>query len=227
MRYLTLYLVLMMSVHFCQSQTGISDTGLWSQYIFTKSLKNQWFITGDLQYRTYELTSDFQQFIARAGVGYRPKNTQLDLVAGYAYFLSGPFGESETTSGEHRFHQDIWWASNVATCFELKHRIRIEERFVEDQDFRSRFRYTLFLNIPLNQKTITDKTWYLALWNEVFINGETSTGQGQVQYFDRNWAFGGLGYQLNKALKFQLGYMREVTPNISKGQLVLTAFHKL
>ena len=227
MKFNYVILFLIMSCFYCQSQTGISETGLWTQYIYKKPLNDRWAIAGDFQYRTYEVGNDFQQFIARVAVSYQPANIAIDFQAGYGYFTGQPFGASDTSTTEHRLHQDLWFASNVSNRFELKHRLRIEERFIEDQDFRSRLRYTLFLNVPLNNKTIIDKTLYVALWNEIFINGQTDTGTGTVEYFDRNWAFAGLGYKLNSALKLQAGYMREVTPGISKGQVVLTVFHSL
>ncbi|WP_298950517.1 DUF2490 domain-containing protein [uncultured Nonlabens sp.] len=215
------------SCFFCQSQTGTSVTGLWTQYMYKKALNNDWAVAGDFQYRTYEVGKDFQQFIARAAVSYRPAKIAIEFQAGYGYFTGQSFSAGDSTTSEHRIHQDLWFASNVSNRFELKHRLRIEERFIENQDFRSRWRYTLFFNVPLNNKTIIDHTLYAALWNEIFINGQTDTGIGTVEYFDRNWAFAGLGYKLNSAIKFQAGYMREVTPAISKGQLILTVFHSL
>jgi hypothetical protein len=83
----------------------------------------------------------------------------------------------------------------VNSSLEFKYRIGIEERFVKAQDFRTRYRYTLFLNMQLHLKTITDHTLYAAVWNELFINGQTHTSIRTVEYFDRNWAFAGLCYQ--------------------------------
>jgi hypothetical protein len=222
-----LFLLLILSCAYCQSQTKIRETGLWSQYLYKTPLANRWAIAGDFQYRTYEIGADFQQFIARAAVSYQPANTAIDVHAGYGYFTGQPFGAADNTTTEHRLHQDLWFESKVNSRLELKHRVRIEERFVKGQDFRTRFRYTLFLNVPLHRKTITDHTLYAALWNELFINGQTHTGTRTVEYFDRNWAFAGLGYQWNASFKFQVGYMREITPSTSKGQLVISVFHQL
>lgn len=210
-----------------QSQTKIGATGLWSQYIYKKPLNQRWAIAGDFQYRTYEIGADFQQFIARAAVSYRPTYTAIDVHLGYGFFTGQPFGAAEDNTTEHRLHQDLWFESKLNSRFELKHRIRIEERFIKGQNFRTRYRYTLFLNVPLHRSTIAEHTLYAALWNELFINGETDTGTGTVAYFDRNWAFAGLGYQWNASFKFQAGYMRELTPSTSKGQLVISVFHQL
>jgi len=44
-------------------------------------------------------------------------------------------------------------------------------RYVEDQDFRTRYRYAIFLNIPLNKPLIEPNAVYLSLYDEVIING--------------------------------------------------------
>ncbi len=227
MRNYLIIVLLSISYYSMTGQESINETGLWNQYFINTNLGNKLKLAVDLQYRSYEIPSDFQQFIGRAAIGYQPASAQVTLYAGYGYFNSGARGDSDATSYEHRLHQDIWWNSSISEYFEVRHRIRIEERFVENQDFRSRFRYMLFLNVPLNNKKIIDKTYYLALWNETFINGQTKTGTGTVQYFDRNWSFAGIGYKLNSKFKFQAGYMHEFTPGTKKGQIVLSLFQNI
>ena len=54
-----------------------------------------------------------------------------------------------------------------------------------------------------------DKTLYLALYNELFINGQRNIGNGNsVEIFDRNRSYVSLGYMIKKGLKIQLGVMR-------------------
>ncbi|EAS19618.1 hypothetical protein BBFL7_00164 [Flavobacteria bacterium BBFL7] len=227
MRQVLFMLLMVVSGYHMSGQETISDTGLWNQYFINTDIGSRLKLAADFQYRSYEIPDDFQQFISRASIGLQPKGTQIKLYTGYGYFNSGTRGDNDATSYEHRLHQDIWWDSAVSDFFEIKHRVRIEERFVEDQDFRTRFRYIFFVNVPFNNKQIIDNTYYLALWNETFINGQTNTGLGTVEYFDRNWSYAGIGYKLNKSLKFQAGYMYELTPNIKKGQLVLSVFQNI
>ncbi|MGB0428217.1 MAG: DUF2490 domain-containing protein, partial [Flavobacteriales bacterium] len=108
----------------------------------------------------------------------------------------------------------------------ITHRFRYEQRFVENQDFRTRYRYNLFVNIPLNKKELAQKTYYLALYNEVFVNGQKETGTNStVELFDRNRTYLGLGYILNPKVKFQLGWMNQKTDAWGKGQFQLS-FHQ-
>jgi len=88
-------------------QQGISETGLWSQYFYNVPIKGKFRVAGDFQFRTYELTSDFQQFIARAAIAYTPAVGTVELHAGYGYFYGEPFGDSDAGTSEHRLHQDV------------------------------------------------------------------------------------------------------------------------
>ncbi len=208
-------------------QEGESKTGAWYQYIWSKGLTdNGWGINGDFQYRDYEGIGDFQQFIARAAVTYNFKDTPLTVVGGYGYFSSGAFGESDITSYEHRLHQDALLSQKIGNRLYLGHRIRLEERFVEGQDFRTRFRYMLAARIPFNQTTLSKNAFYAVAWSEIFANGQKDIGDGRtVPLFDRNWSLIGLGYSINDTMKFELGYMRETTETWTKGQLVLHLNH--
>ncbi len=72
------------------------------------------------------------------------------------------------------------------------------------------------------------KTLYLALYNEVFINGQRSTGNGNtVEIFDRNRFYVALGYMIKEGLKIQFGVMNQTTDNWSKNQFQLSFHHKL
>ena len=91
------------------------------------------------------------------------------------------------------------------------------------QDFRTRMRYALFANIPLNRPSLSNGAWYLALYNEIFINGERDIGSGRnVDFFDRNRFYAALGYQFNDAGQVQAGYMQQKTDAVSKGQLQIS-----
>ena len=96
-------------------------------------------------------------------------------------------------------------------------------REMKNQDFRTRYRYNLFINIPLNKQVIEPKTLYLSLYNEIFINGQRKIGNGKsVTFFDRNRLYGALGYVFRKGLKMQCGMMRQTNNSFGKNQLQLS-----
>lgn len=108
----------------------------------------------------------------------------------------------------------------------LRHRFRFEQRWVENQDFRTRFRYALFMDIPLNKPEMSVGAVYLALYNELFVNMENDIGDGRsVNTYDRNRSYAAIGYSLRDGLKVQGGYMYQHSNGVEKGQLQLSLHH--
>lgn len=205
-----------------QSGPDEDQLGIWYMYFVQKRFKDsQWGVQGDYQFRFWNTgTSDLEQILLRTGVTYRPKSEDIMFTLGYAYIGTGAFGESDEMTPENRVYQEALFSQKIASRFHLTHRIRFEQRWVESQDFRTRYRYNLFLNIPLNKTSLEKNAIYLALYNEIFINGQTDIGDGRsVQYFDRNRTYLGLGYGIAKSSRVQLGWMKQTTANWAKGQL--------
>ena len=73
-----------------------------------------------------------------------------------------------------------------------------------------------------------DKTLYLALYNEIFINGQRNIGNGNsVEIFDRNRLYLAMGYIIKKGLKIQMGYMKQSTDNWQKSQFQFSFHQKI
>jgi hypothetical protein len=87
-----------------------------------------------------------------------------------------------------------------------------------ESDFKLRFRYFLAFNVPLNNREMTDKTWYGSAYNEIFLNTEKD------HVFDRNRLYGGIGYKLNNTFRFELGYMNQFFSNGGRDQLNMIVF---
>lgn len=209
------------------AQVDESQTGAWYMYFYNHQFKeSQWGIQGDFQYRDWQGLGDLEQLMLRSGLSYTPKNSGVMFTLGYANIITGQFGDSDDTFAENRIYQEALFSQKLANRFYITHRFRYEQRFVEDQDFRTRYRYNLFLNVPLNKKELSPNAIYAALYNELFINGETDIGDNRsVELFDRNRTYLGLGYVLNPTIRFQLGWMNQKTVNWGKGQLQLSMHH--
>ncbi|MFD1015086.1 DUF2490 domain-containing protein [Winogradskyella rapida] len=221
--------LLCLSVSGLYAQVDESQTGSWYMYFYKHQFKESaWGIQGDFQYRDWQGLGDMEQLLLRSGLTYTPKETNVKFTLGYGHVTSGAFGESSATAVEHRIYQEALLPQKLGNRVYLTHRFRYEQRFVDDQDFRTRYRYNLFLNVPLNAKTLDPKTIYAALYNEIFINGNTDIGDGNtVEIFDRNRTYLGLGYVLNPNIRFQLGWMNQKTVNWGKGQLQLSMHHTI
>lgn len=201
--------------------------GSWYMYFFNKSFKEGRFgLQGYLQYRGWNAGGDLEQLLLRSGLTYKPENTSVMLTLGYADITSGAFGDNDNTTGERRLYQEVLLPQKITDRILLTHRFRYEQRFVDGQDFRTRYRYNIFVNVLLNKAVLEKQTLYLALYNEIFINGQTGIGDGRnVQRFDRNRTYIGLGYGLKDNLRIQVGWMRQTTVNWGKNQAQFSLHH--
>lgn len=141
---------------------------------------------------------------------------------GYSNIANGEFGSSNSTTSEDRIYQEALLPQEIGSRTYLRHRFRYEQRWVENEDFRTRFRYAIFMNVPFNQDDLKRGAWYLALYNEIFINGQRDIGDGRtVEVFDRNRFYSAIGYSLRDNLQIQGGYMYQYSDSTKKGQLSL------
>ncbi len=229
MKQLSVLFLLMMCSQIGWSQRALDEDqlGAWYMYFFTHRLPDSpWGVQGDFQYRSFDLLSDKDQLLLRTGLTYSPVNAGVTFTLGYAYVSSGVFGEGGEEVVENRVYQEALIPQKLGGRFLLTHRFRYEQRWVEHQDFRTRYRYNLFVNVPLNARELKKNTLYLALYNEIFINGQKDIGGGRsVELFDRNRFYSGLGYGLADRLRMQLGWMRQATDQWAKNQLQVSLHH--
>jgi hypothetical protein len=184
---------------------------------------SQWGLQGDLQYRNWDLGGDLEQLLLRGGLTWRPKSGDAMFTLGYANITSGEFGPSSSTSSENRIYQEALLSQKIGERVYLRHRFRFEQRWVDDQDFRTRYRYALFIDVPFNREDLKKGAFYFAFYNELFINGQRDIGNGrEVEVFDRNRTYAALGYSLSDNLRLQGGYMYQYSDAVEKGQLQLS-----
>jgi hypothetical protein len=212
------------------SQIDPDEMGAWYLYIVNTRFKKDslWGVQGDIQHRNFNIIGDLQQLLIRGGITYMPKESPLKLTFGYAHITNGTPGASMESSVENRFYQETSFPIKLARRIYSNHRFRYEIRFMENQDFRTRYRYGVFLNIPLKKIVMEPKTLYLSFYNEIFINGQRKIGEGKnVAFFDLNRLYGAFGYVFRKGLKMQFGMMRQTTNSFGKNQLQLSLHHTL
>ena len=204
----------LMLPNFVQSQE--SDFGNWLIYIGNKKLNQKWNLHNEVQYRNYNAIGDLEQLLLRTGLGYTFNENKNNILLGYGYILSENYvgdNDDKVSVNEHRIFQQFTSKQNIGSV-KLNHRYRFEQRFVES-DFKMRFRYFLGLNIPLNNN---DKNnYYFSAYNEIFLNTESAI-------FDRNRVFGGIGYHLNKNIRFEIGYMNQFFETDSSDQFNILTF---
>ncbi|MGB3605842.1 MAG: DUF2490 domain-containing protein [Psychroserpens sp.] len=223
------FLVLLISFSTCYAQGPDEDQlGAWYMYFWNTTFnESNWGVQGDYQYRDWRGLGDREQLLLRTGLTYSPKESGVKFTLGYANITTGKYGtEIDDPTGEHRVYQEALFSNTLLKRLLLSHRMRYEQRWVEDQDFRTRYRYMLFVNVPFKGTSLNKGTPYFAFYNELFINGERKIGDNRsVQFFDRNRTYLGLGYSLTDNIRFQLGWMEQTTVNWQKGQLQFSMHH--
>ncbi|MDB2492729.1 DUF2490 domain-containing protein [Flavobacteriaceae bacterium] len=198
-----------------------SDFGNWLIYIGNKKVNSKWNIHNEAQYRNYDAIGDLEQLLLRTGLGYNLSENNHNLLLGYGYILSQNYiadTQNKMDVNEHRIFQQFTSKQNVGSV-SLSHRYRFEQRFVES-DFKMRLRYFLAFKVPILKTETSPTKLYLSAYNEVFLNTESDV-------FDRNRVYGGLGYQLNKNVRIEAGYMSQLFENSSRDQFNLITFVNL
>lgn len=217
-----LALILIPSLGFSQKNP---DLGAWYMYFGNLKLaESPWAIHGEIQYRNHNLIGDLEQMLIRTGLQYNLK-TGTSFLAGYGSITSQSQGDLTNSIHENRFYQEVILRQKQGKIG-LMHRFRYEQRWIDDTEFKTRFRYAIFLNIPINGVELGEKgSWYVQGYNELFINGEKLNGK--AEYFDRNRLYLGLGYRIVKNFALQVGIMEQTTNTLSKTYFQVGTFHQL
>ena len=123
--------------------------GAWYMYFWNTEFKNSnWGLQGDYQYRDWRGLGDREQLLLRTGVTYTPTNSNVKFTLGYANITTGRFGaDIDAPVSENRIYQEALFGQRLFDRLLLTHRIRFEQRWVENQAFRTRFRYNLFIRV--------------------------------------------------------------------------------
>lgn len=195
-----------------------SDFGNWFIYLGNKQINTKWNWHQEVQYRNFNFIGDTDQLLLRTGLGYNLSENNNNIHIGYAFIYNEPYiadTDTKTSSVEHRVYQQFITRQSFGRVA-IQHRYRFEQRFLQD-DFRLRLRYFLSFNIALNQKQMMDKTLYLSIYNEIFVN------TSQV-LFDRNRFYTGLGYRFSGKVRSEVGFLNQTTNSVSRNQLNLITF---
>lgn len=147
-------------------------------------------------------TSIFSQGILRTGLGYQ-LNDQSSIWLGYAWITTdAPF--SRSAFDEHRIWQQFLW--NTKFSFgTFTSRSRLEQRFMPTgSQVGWRFRQMFKVSVPMPFAP----AFSFVVSDEYFAN-LNKTNYGADDGFDQNRVFGGIGYNFNKNIKTEIGYINQ------------------
>ncbi len=147
-------------------------------------------------------TSSFSQGLLRTGLGFKV-NENTSVWLGYAWIPTDqPF--TKKAFNENRIWQQLLWSQKYSFAT-VTSRSRLEQRFIPTgSDVGWRFRQMLKISAPL---------WFapsfsLVASDEYFVN-INKTDWGADDGFDQNRAFGGIGFNFDKNIKTEAGYMNQ------------------
>jgi hypothetical protein len=181
-------------------EDGQDEFGSWFMFFGNARISERISISPEVQYRTFEFGSNFNQLLLRTGVNWHITD-KAAVTLGYGYITTDvtfeePVGEENLT--EHRLYGQFT-IKNSLWKFKSTHRYRFEQRFIDipniGSDTQYRIRYLLRLTYPISD------TWYVSAYDEIFINL-------QEPIFGQNRLYAAVGYNFNKNIRTEAGYLK-------------------
>ena len=200
-------------------RVSTSNYNGWYMYFGDHKVAEKWGVHLEGQWRRHDVIAKPQQLLLRPGVNY-DVNERLMVTVGYAFVDTLPYGRYPVAVSfpEHRLFQQALFRSTSRKVL-TSHRYRLEQRFlgetqrdldgdrrVEDWRYENRFRYMFRANIPFSGETIEKGTWYLGVYDEIFVNFGKNVA---ANVFDQNRAYAALGYSLGKIGNLEVGYLNQ------------------
>lgn len=197
------------------------NNNAWFMYFGDHKISSKIGIHLEAQWRRNDIVSNPQQLLLRTGLNYH-LNAQIFITGGYCFVSTHPYGSFpvKATFPEHRIWEQLQMKTQLQRI-EWISRFRLEQRFSNlpvlntsnikyepgDAVYTNRFRLLNRFSLPLQGKTISDKTFYLSAYDEFFINFGRYVANN---IFDQNRAYIALGYKVPKLGKIELGYMNQI-----------------
>lgn len=192
----------------------------WYNSFGTFKLSKKFSIHAEYQWRRDNYITAWQQSLLRVGLNYHAKEG-LIFRLGYAWVETFAYGSIPINVlgrdfTEHRLYEMVQYSHKVKRI-EFIHRFMVEQRLVgrysdagltkEDQyHLLHRARYMIRCQFPLGANEIKNKTPYVALYDELFIG----FGKNVIyNVFDQNRIGVLIGYQYNRALRLEAGYLNQ------------------
>ena len=185
--------------HALRAQTD--PIGLWAIYFGNYGLAPRWSLFADAQQRHTTEPQNQRQTMLRLGIQ-RSLTDRSSFLIGAAGIPSQIVGEESRFEFRifEQFMSDHRWGRSY-----VRHRFRLEQRFLGNELFRQRLRYFVLLNIPLTGPDQAPGVPYLSAYNELFVQGSANG------YWDRNRFFMGLGYSFSPSLRMEFGAMAQTS----------------
>ena len=194
----------------------------WYMYMGDHRFNNKLGVHLEAQFRRHDIITQNQQLLLRTGLNYHFTSSTFATL-GYCFVNTHPYGEfpSQSQFPEHRIWEQFQFKSMLGKA-EIVNRYRLEQRYIylpvlgsdsllfepsQKSTYQNRVRLMTRVSVPFKGKTIENKQFYLAFYDEVFLN----FGKNVVlNYIDQNRAYIALGYKIPKLGRLELGYLNQL-----------------
>ncbi|MFT3705674.1 MAG: DUF2490 domain-containing protein [Agriterribacter sp.] len=208
MKYCIYSICLILSVRATAQQKNL---GTWHVVNAQYNINKNWFVWGEVQTRSQKFFDDFFYYETKGGAGLNiGKNFSFLAGTGrYATYSNNGNFKTPFANEEFRLWQQFVISSYVHQV-KFEHRYRIEQRWLTNGGYRNRYRYRFNVFLPLNNKKIEAKTFFLNAYDEIFLTNK-------APHFERNRVFAGAGYMPDKDITLLAGYLHQYdyTPSVS------------
>jgi hypothetical protein len=175
----------------------------------------------ETQLRFYEPLSNVEEFFLRPMANYH-FSALIFAGLGYSYGNTWNYAEDKEDkerTTEHRLILQAGFNHKISRT-KIQHRYRFEQRWFESGN-KHRFRYRLQVTIPINGEKLTKGIFFINVFDEIFINSKPELA------FDQNRLYLAGGYQFNKTLNLQIGYLYQSRPTANYNRLQFFLTQKL
>ncbi|WP_439506594.1 DUF2490 domain-containing protein [Sediminibacterium sp.] len=174
--------------------------GTWNVLTGRFNYNSKWHGFVELQLRSQQTYDHFNYHEVKGGIGYMitPSLSALVGTGRYVTYQVNDNFKLPFLVSENRIWQQLIY-NQTFPSLRIEHRLRAEQRYTS-AGYRNRFRYRLSAVIPINKKTITNKTFFLNTSNEFHFNNENV-------FYEQNRFYLGGGYNFSNKLSLQMGWI--------------------
>jgi hypothetical protein len=220
---LVLLILLMLGTdHVGAQRVTDPNANLWISHWGDQRFTDRWSFHTEAHVRRAELGASWQQLLLRPAVNYH-LNGQVMFTVGYSYYHNYRYGAYPIRfeNWEHHLFQQVQLGSSYGRLA-IAHRFRLEERFIaqltpspenpaegvfDTYQYQNRFRYRVWLTLPLGHDKVGPGVFTANLYDEVFLNFGDSQ---RLDYMHQNRLSGLLGYQVSEPFSLLAGYLWQV-----------------
>jgi len=162
---LLLTILVLLTVQFSFAQND--KLGTWNIVNFKYNADQKWSVWAESQTRSQLFFNHFFYYEIKGGIGYSiNKNFSFLFGTGrYATYSNDGNFKKPFANEEFRLWQQITM-NQYLDRLKFEHRYRIEQRWLSNGGYRNRFRYRLNVVLPLKNKRLDPKTFYLTAFEE-------------------------------------------------------------